>query len=46
VWEGVGVGRITEDKLKNIEREVDAAVPLFFEQFPFVAGSNSPAPTE
>ncbi len=42
VWECVGVGRVTDDKLDNIEQAVKEAVPLYFEKFPFRAGSNSP----
>ena len=35
-------GRVTDDKLDNIEQAVKEAVPLYFEKFPFRAGSNTP----
>ena len=46
VWEGVGVGRVTEKKLQNLEQAVNEGVPRFFEKYPFVAGSSQPAVTE
>lgn len=42
VWECVGVGRITDDKLENIEENVKTGVPRFFERYPFVAGDGTP----
>ena len=42
VWECVGVGRITDDKLENIESNVNAGVPRFFALYPFVAGDGTP----
>lgn len=42
VWECVGVGRVTDDKLDNIEAAVKEAVPQYFANFPFRAGSNTP----
>jgi Domain of unknown function (DUF4136) len=45
VWECVGVGRVTDDKLDNLERSVNEAVPKYFEKFPFRAGSDAPVGT-
>ncbi|HEX5787846.1 MAG TPA: DUF4136 domain-containing protein [Woeseiaceae bacterium] len=42
VWECVGVGRVTDDKLDNLERTVNEAVPKYFAKFPFRAGSGAP----
>ncbi|RLA34105.1 MAG: DUF4136 domain-containing protein [Gammaproteobacteria bacterium] len=42
VWEAVGVGRITEKKLNNLQQGVMEGVPNFFAQYPFVAGSGTP----
>ena len=43
VWEAVGVGRITEKKLNNLQQGVREGVPKFFAEYPFVAGSGVPA---
>ena len=43
VWEAVGVGRITEKKLDNLQQGVMEGVPKFFAYYPFVAGSGTPA---
>jgi Domain of unknown function (DUF4136) len=40
VWEGVGIGRVTEDERANAEQSIDEAVALIFEKFPFNAGSK------
>jgi len=42
VWEAVGVGRVTEKKLKNLEQNVKEGVPKFFAHYPFVAGNPDP----
>lgn len=42
VWEAVGVGRITDEKLENIKSGVKNGVPRFFAQYPFVAGDGTP----
>jgi len=34
VWEGVAVGRVTEQKLRNPQPEIDAAVAAIFARFP------------
>ena len=46
VWEAVGVGRITEKLLENLEERVNAGVAKAFAKYPFVAGSGTPQPTE
>jgi hypothetical protein len=40
VWEAVGVGKITEKALQNLEQGVREGVPNFFANYPFVAGSG------
>lgn len=42
VWEAVGVGRVTESTLENLEERVMEGVPRFFELYPFEAGSGTP----
>ncbi|HNP37599.1 MAG TPA: DUF4136 domain-containing protein [Woeseiaceae bacterium] len=42
VWETVGVGRVTDKQLDNIEAAVKKAVPQYFAKFPFKAGSGTP----
>jgi hypothetical protein len=42
VWEAVGVGRVTEEALENLEQGVKEGVPRFFAGYPFVAGSSTP----
>ncbi len=42
VWEGVAVGRIREDSFDNLQQKIDDGVPLFFAEFPFVAGQSEP----
>jgi len=34
VWEGVAIGRITEEARSNVQAAVDRVVPLVFEEFP------------
>ncbi len=46
VWEAVGVGRITEDKLENLEQSVNEGVPKFFANYPFRAGEAAPRPVK
>ena len=46
VWEAVGVGRISEDTMENLEERVNEGVPKFFETYPFVAGSGTPVAPE
>jgi len=42
VWEAVGVGKVTEESLENLEQGVKEGVPRFFAGYPFVAGSSDP----
>lgn len=42
VWEAVGIGRVREDTLENLEQRVNEAVPKFFESFPARAGAAMP----
>lgn len=42
VWEAVGVGRVSDSDLENLEARVNEAVPLYFAQYPYRAGSNTP----
>jgi hypothetical protein len=46
VWEAVGVGRISEDTMENLEERVNEGVPKFFATYPFVAGSGTPVAPE
>ena len=42
VWEAIGVGRVTQKALENLEQSVNEGVPEFFAQYPFVAGQSEP----
>ncbi len=42
VWEAVGVGRVTQQALEELEERVNAGVAEFFKTYPFVAGSATP----
>lgn len=42
VWEGVGIGRVTDDTFENLEQKVREGVPQFFAMYPFVAGNPNP----
>lgn len=46
VWEGVGVGRITDDSRENLKERVDNGVTMFFDRYPFQAGSGTPVTPE
>lgn len=46
VWEAVGVGRVSEKDLKNLEEGVMNGVPRFFEKYPFRAGNPNPIVAE
>lgn len=46
VWEAVGVGRVSEKALENLEEGVKNGVPKFFELYPFRAGDPHPIVTE
>lgn len=40
VWEAVGVGRVTDKTMENIEATVKEAIPEYFASYPFTAGSG------
>jgi len=40
VWEGIGIGRITDSTFENLEERVKEGVPNFFAMYPFVAGES------
>jgi len=42
VWEAVGIGRITDKERQNLEETVKNGVPLYFLNYPFVAGNPNP----
>ena len=44
VWEAVGVGRVTQKALKNLENKIQQGVPNFFAFYPFRAGDPNPVP--
>ncbi len=46
VWEAVGVGKVTQKDLENLEQVVMEGVPEFFARFPFVAGDPNPVSTD
>ncbi len=46
VWEAVGVGKVTEKKLANLEEGVMNGVPKFFSLYPYVAGDPNPVIVE
>lgn len=45
VWEAVGVGKLTEDKLANMKQLIAEGVPNYFALYPFVAGDGTPRET-
>ncbi len=46
VWEAVGVGKVTEKALANLEETVMNGVPNFFALYPFRAGDPIPVTSE
>ena len=42
VWEAVGVGRISDKKMDNLEESIRTGVPNYFSNYPFVAGNPNP----
>ena len=42
VWEAVGVGRVSDEALENLEERVHNGVTLFFSGYPFTAGNGTP----
>lgn len=43
VWEGVAVGRVSQEQQENREATVNSAVAQVFAEYPFTAGSGTPA---
>jgi hypothetical protein len=43
VWEAVGVGRVDEKKMENLEQTVREAIPVYFSNYPFIAGDSIPS---
>jgi hypothetical protein len=46
VWEAVGVGKVTEKALANLEEGVKNGVPKYFALYPFQAGDPIPVSAE
>ncbi len=46
IWEAVGVGKVSQKALANLEEGVMNGVPNFFAHYPFQAGSSNPATAE
>ena len=46
VWEAVGVGKVTEKALANLEEGVQRGVPNFFSLYPYRAGDPNPVVTD
>ena len=47
IWEAVGVGRVSQKDLENLQEGVMRGVPRFFALYPFEAGNPNPVtPTE
>jgi hypothetical protein len=44
VWEGVLVGRMSDDVLENLEAKANSAIKTLFENYPYIAGSNAAQP--
>lgn len=42
VWEAVGIGRVSDTAMEELEQRVKEGVPRFFEYYPFVAGNPDP----
>ena len=42
VWEGVGMGEVSEEKMQNRERAIADAVASIFAKYPFRAGESQP----
>jgi len=43
IWEAVGVGRVSDKALGNLEEAVNKGVPRYFAHYPFRAGDSHPA---
>jgi hypothetical protein len=42
VWEAIGVGKISQKTLENLDERVREGVTNFFEMYPFIAGMHQP----
>jgi hypothetical protein len=45
VWEAVGVGKLTEEKMANMKQLIAEGVPQYFALYPFRAGDGTPRQT-
>jgi hypothetical protein len=45
VWEGVGIGKVPQEKMKNPSASINQAVDAIFSQYPFQAGVAQPLKT-
>lgn len=43
IWEAVGVGKVSQKALENLEEGVMNGVPNFFAHYPFMAAGSNPA---
>ncbi len=46
IWEAVGVGKVSQKALANLEEGVKKGVPNFFAHYPFQAGDATPEATK
>ena len=46
IWEAIGVGKVTEETMENLEERVKAGVPKFFSLYPYRAGDPNPVTAE
>jgi hypothetical protein len=46
IWEAIGVGKVTEESMENLEERVTAGVPKFFSLYPYRAGDPNPVTVE
>ncbi len=44
VWEGVIVGKVTDEVRDNLREVCEAVVTEIFENYPYVAGNPTPQP--
>jgi hypothetical protein len=42
VWEAVGIGRVSDKKRETLEETIRTGVPVYFSNYPFVAGNPNP----
>ena len=46
VWEAIGVGRVSQKQLNNLEEGISRGVPRFFGFYPFLSGNPNPVATK